>query len=494
MHDRRSTNRRAKTKTITIAVMSMLFCSQASLFAQTRDRAAKGSLAITHVNVIDVTGGQTATDSTVLIVGDRIGQIGKSDKIKIPKDAETVDATGKFLIPGLWEMHGHISFKEFIPLFIANGVTGVREMGGNPSEFQQLKEWRRQISSGELIGPRIIAAGIIVDGPKATGRRDSLNVENPTEARQAVASLKQQGADFIKVYSMLPRDSYFAIADEAKKQGLSFAGHIPASVTAEEASNAGQKSLEHLFGVFSACSKDAARLHEENNAAVSKSGIAVFVGAEIKAELKALDTYDDAKASALFALFVRNHTWHVPTLVGWQTLSSSDESRFQSDPRLKYIPRERRDQWKAQKAALIRGFDPDYFTGRERLFQAQLRFVKAMHDAGVKLMAGTDTAGLYEYPGYSLHEELGLLVKAGLTPLEALRAATLSPAEYFGLQRSLGTVEAGKTADLVLLDANPLDDIASTKRIAAVVLRGKLISRSKLDEMLSAVESSIASQ
>lgn len=484
---------RSRRGTATIMIVTALLIISALntfLFAQKGDTPGI-PFVITHVTLIDATGARPIPDATVVIVGDRIKEIGASQSVKAPKEAQRLDASGKFLIPGLWDMHAHISYKEFLALFIANGVTGVREMGGNPEEFVQLKEWRKQISNGTLTGPHIFAAGVIVDGPHTIGRRNSLNVENAIEARQAVYNLKQQGADFIKVYSMLPRDAYLAIADEAKKQGLSFAGHVPASITAVEASDAGQKSLEHLFGVFSACSKNAAALHNEANSAVAKSGLFVFVGVEIRTELKTLDTYDDKNAGALFARFVKNGTWQTPTLVGWQNLAATDETHFLNDPRLKYIPRERKDSWKVQKAALLKGFDPEYFPERQRLFEAQLRLIRAMHKAGIKLLAGTDTAGLYEYPGFSLHDELALLVRAGLTPMDALRCATRNPAEYFGLLDSFGTVEKGKIADLVLLDANPLEEIGNTRKIAAVVLGGKLISRSTLDEMLSGVEASV---
>jgi len=483
-------SRRLTAAMMIVIALLIIFALSTFLVAQLKGEA-KIPLIITHVTVVDTTGARLIRDTTVVIVGDRIKEIGTTDNVKAPKDVKRFDGSGKFLIPGLWDMHAHISYMEFLALFIANGVTGIREMGGNPEEFVQLKEWRKQIANGTLIGPRIFAAGVIVDGPRKIGRRTSLNVENAIEARQAVDNLKQQGADFIKVYSMLPRESYFAVAEQAKKQGLSFAGHVPASVTASEASDAGQKSLEHLFGVVSACSKNADALHDEANATVAKSGLSVFVGAEIRTELKTLDTYDDKNAAALFAHFVKNGTWQTPTLVGWQNLAMTDDRYFLNDSRLKYIPRERKDSWKVQKAALLKGFDPEYFPERQRLFEAQLRLIRAMHKSGVKLLAGTDTAGLYEYPGFSLHDELALLVKAGLTPVDALRCATRNPAEYFGLLDSLGTVEKGKIADLVLLDGNPLEEIRNTRRIAAVVLGGKLIPRSTLDEMLSGVETSV---
>jgi len=203
------------------------------------------TLAITHVTVIDATGAPAHPDMTVLIKGNRITEVGKSGKIRVPEDAQVVSATGKFLIPGLWDMHVHWYDKDYLPLFIANGVTGIRIMWGMPRHHQ----WRTEIEAGQLLGPHMLIASPIVDGPKPVWP-GSTTVANASEARQAVIQAKRDGADFIKVYSLLPRDAYFAIADESKKQGLPFEGHVPISVSAEEASNAGQKSIEHLTGIL----------------------------------------------------------------------------------------------------------------------------------------------------------------------------------------------------------------------------------------------------
>ncbi|MGH9913929.1 MAG: amidohydrolase family protein, partial [Pyrinomonadaceae bacterium] len=186
---------------------------------------------------------------TVVITGGRISEIGKTGKVRLPKDAQVVDATGKFLIPGLWDMHAHWSQKEYLPLFTANGVTGTRIMWGFPYHHA----WRKQIESGTLLGPRMNIASPIIDGPNPIWR-GSTAVSNETEGREAVVKSKKDGADFIKVYSLLPRDAYFAIADEAKKQGIPFAGHVPESVSAGETSDAGQKSIEHLTGIILASS------------------------------------------------------------------------------------------------------------------------------------------------------------------------------------------------------------------------------------------------
>jgi imidazolonepropionase-like amidohydrolase len=283
---------------------------------------------------------------------------------------------------------------------------------------------------------------------------------------------------------MLPRDAYFALADEAKKQGLLFAGHVPFRVSVVEASDAGQQSMEHLFGIFAACSSKEPALRDEAITLIDKQGFPSFVRAEIQAEMRALDSYDDKKATALFARMAKNDTWQVPTLIGWRNLSSIDDHRFTHDVRLKYLSSEKQESWKKQRINFLTTLSAEYLKNREKLFQRQLELVRAMHRAGVGIMAGTDTATLYVIPGFSLHEELELLVKAGLSPMAALQAATRNPAKYFGKLDMFGTIETGKVADLVLLEANPLQDISHTQHIAGVMLNGKFLSKAELKTLL----------
>ena len=472
-------------------VLLLILILPPSLPTQSKPPTARG-LAFTHVTVIDGSGGPPNQDMTVMILGDRITALGKTQSVSLPEGTSVIDGAGKFLIPGLWDMHAHTTYKDFLTLFVANGVTGIRDMGGTPQEFEWLAQWRQEIANGTTIGPRIIAAGLFVDGPLPIGRPSSLNVTTADEARQAVNYLKEHGADFVKVYSMLQRQTYFAIADEAKKKRLSFAGHVPASISATEASDAGQKAIEHLFRVFPACSTDEARLNQGVLEATAKKGISDFVHAEIHSQIASLNSYDEKRAAALFARFVRNQTWHVPTLIGWATLTEANDKLLTDDARLKYIPSDRKAAWKMQRPGLLRSLGGEFESNRSRLFQRQLETVGAMYRAGVRILAGTDSAGLYLYPGFSLHDELVLLVKAGLTSMQALQAATIDPAKYLGLSESLGTVEKGKIADMVLLEANPLEDISNTQKIAAVILRGRLISKSDIRAMYSRVESNAA--
>ncbi|HKZ76906.1 MAG TPA: amidohydrolase family protein [Pyrinomonadaceae bacterium] len=466
-------------------LLLFLFILPIAIFAQPNQPDDTNTLAFTHATVIDVVGAKSLPNMTVVIRDGRIADLGRDGKVPLPRDARIIDSSGKFLIPGLWDMHVHTSYKSFLTLFVANGITGVRDMGGSPGEFELLQQWRQQIRNRTLLGPHIVAAGIHVDGPIPLGRPNSLNVATENEAREAVDFLKGRGANFIKVYSMLPREAYFAIAEEARKQGLSFAGHVPASITAREAADAGQQSMEHLFGVLTACSTDESALWKEAMSSVAKSGISVFVQAEIGAELKAMITYDEKKATALFARFVENGTGQVPTLAAWRTIETEDDSHFDSDIRLKYMPLERKGSWKAQRTRFLQSLGAEYDAKKLRLFENQLKLVNRMHRAGVLIMTGTDSAAPYVFPGFSLHDELLLLVRAGLTPMEALQAATRNPAKFLGLLDSFGSIDRGKIANLVLLEANPLQDISNTQKIAAVVIEGQLLTKEALRSLLA---------
>jgi imidazolonepropionase-like amidohydrolase len=410
--------------------------------------AQENPLVFIHATVIDATGSPAQSDVTVVIRDDRITAIGKSAEVPLPANARIVEAKGKFLIPGLWDMHVHWYDKDYLPLFIANGVTGVRIMWGMPLHH----EWQKEIKQGSLLGPRLLIASAIVDGPNPVWPGSDV-ASNAAEGRQAVLKAKSEGADFVKVYSRLPREAYFAIADETKVQGLPFAGHVPDLISAEEASAAGQKSIEHLTRVFSSCSIQGA--------------------------------YNPEKATAVFAEFKTNCTWQCPTLTVLHL--SAAEPSIVADVRLKYMPAELRSYWSSLNSRFT-NMIPEVAASGKRTFQMNLEMVGAMQRAGVGVLAGTDTGNPYCFPGFSLHDELGWLVQASLTPMEAIQAATRNAVRFMGREQELGIIQPGKLADLVLLDANPLDDIANTRKIAAVVYGGRLFPKSSLDEMLAKAE------
>lgn len=450
--------------------------------------SAPSALVFTHVTVIDATGTAAKPDMTVVISGRRIAVIGNSAATHIPQDVQVINAAGKYLIPGLWDMHVHWGDTEYLPLFLANGVTGVRIMWGGARQ----QDWRRQSDSGQLLAPHLVIASAIIDGPKPFWP-GSISVSNEAQARQAVVQAKQEGADFVKVYSFLPREEYFAIADESKKQGIPFAGHLPLAVSAEEASSAGQKSFEHLFGLLPACSTRSDEIAKASSADLVDEMAAQqpsFWGEHVRALRQVeLDTYSPEKASALFAILKKNGTWQCPTLTLLRSIAYVDDAAFVNDPRVKYMPGWARSEW--SPAAAINSFGPrtpEDFAFAKKEFQKDLELVAAMQHAGVGILAGTDTSNPFCIPGFSLHDELGLLVKAGLTPMQALQAATLNPARFLGTEKDFGTIEEGKVADLLLLDANPLEDIGNTRKIASVVYGGRLYSKADLDQMLSQVE------
>jgi imidazolonepropionase-like amidohydrolase len=456
------------------------------LLAQTMTTSPSRPLVLKHVTVIDVESGRARAEMSVIVEGRYMVAVGSGSKVKVPQQAQVIDATGKYLIPGLWDMHVHEWNKEiFFPLFIANGITGVRDMF---SPLPPIKEWRAEIAAGTTIGPHIFAAGIFVDGPYPFCKPCTIAVSSADEGRKAVLKVKEMGADFVKVYSMLPRDAYFAIADEAKRQQMVFAGHVPEFVSAAEASDAGQKSFEHLMGILVSCSAKEKELRKENEAKLRAEGIRQDTATLEQAA--ALDSFDKKKAAALFARFVKNGTWMCPTLTVLQAVAFSGDADFRNDPRIKYIPDFLKQQfW--EDAYGWKGHTPEFNAQAKRVFQKQLEVVGMMNRAGVRIIAGTDTANPYVFPGFSLHDELALFVQAGMTPAEALRTATINPAKYFAREKSLGTVAKGKIADLVLLDANPLTDINNTRKIAAVIRGGRYLPKETLQKMLAEVEAMV---
>jgi imidazolonepropionase-like amidohydrolase len=475
----------------TLTLLLLLSLPVAGFWRQAQNKPQVKTLVLNRVTMIDATGAEAKPETTVVITGDRITAIGKSAEVKIPKDAQVIEAAGKFLIPGLWDMHTHVASQDFLALFIANGVTGVRDMGG---VWETLSLWRKWINEGRLIGPRIVAAGPIVDGPKPIWPF-SVAVADERQARQAVASLKQRGVDFIKVYSLLPRSAYFALADEAKKQGLSFAGHVPLSVTAAEAVAAGQKSIEHLDMILLGCSGREEEIGKEYQDSMKNPDVTAAVLGVMRARAQSIaDSYNEEKAQELFAQMSKNGVRLCPTLTAQRAVTMLGDPAFTNDSRTRYIPAFIKTGWDPKSDFRLKSLTSEEIARARESFQGILDLVGAIRRANVELLAGTDTANPYCFPGFSLHDELALLVKAGLTPMEALQTATRNSANFLGLLNSHGTIEQGKIADLVLLDANPLSEIANTQKINAVVTGGKLLDKAALQTMLAQAEAAAKRQ
>jgi imidazolonepropionase-like amidohydrolase len=444
------------------------------------------AIAITPVTIVNVETGQVEAGRTVVFVGTRITAVGPVASVKVPAGSRIVSGEGKYLIPGLWDMHVHAAFPGldaiFFPELLANGITGVREMF---SSIPWVDSSRARVAHGEIAGPRMVASGHILDGspPIWPG---SVAVTDAASTRHAIDVLKEDGADFIKVYSRLTPEEFFAAAAEAKKVGLPFAGHVPQLVRAEAASDAGQKSVEHLTNVLVGCSSREAEFLAQLAAAVASPRGWDSAGVVSRGQLKPLlASFDAARCRALAARFIKNGTWMVPTIAVLRGVAFLDDTTLAADPRLKYVPAWFRVGWNPQSDFRFKMLTADDWRLRKEAYNRQLEIVSLLHKEGVAFLAGTDLSNPYVLPGFSLHDELGAFVRQGFSPLEALRSATILPARYLNATDSLGTVAAGKLADLVLLDANPLADIGNTSRIRAVIANGKFYDRAMLDRLLS---------
>jgi imidazolonepropionase-like amidohydrolase len=431
--------------------------------------AAFQLVAITHVTAIDVEHGTSRRDLTVVLDGQRITAVGPSASMHVPPSARVVDGRGKWLIPGLWDMHVHSTVptgRPLLALYVANGVTGVRDMGG---DFATIRRWREEIAAGTLVGPRIVAAGPYLEGHGSPIAH--IEVHTPDDARRGVDSLSALGVDFVKVHSALPRETFFAAAREARAKHLALAGHLSRNVTVEEASDSGQRSLEHLLGFVNVC---------------APAESASFANADPLRRI-VFNSCTSRDQSAVYAHLARNGTWVTPTMTpAWEfaVLPKHDVpgdtlARFLSD---------------SLRAYMVQIFDPPpdlppeaTVLGR-RMFAKRHELVLALHLAGVPLLVGTDAPMRNSPPGFGVHEEMTEFVRSGLSPAVALRAATYEPARYLEALDSLGTIGTGKLADLVLLDANPLVSIANAHRIAAVFTRGHVYDRAALDRLLAEVE------
>jgi len=417
-------------------------------------------LAITHVTVIDVATGRAEPDRTVLIRDARITRVAPGG-VPVAVGAKRLDGRGKFLIPGLWDMQVHLSWTTAtaLPLLVANGITDVRDMGG---QLGELDAWRTQIASGTRVGPSIVRVGPMLNGKSFN--RYQLMLGTPAETRGVVRALKFVGVDGLEIERRVERDSYFALMEEAKRAGLPVGGHIPIAVTPEEAVDAGQTTIEHVETLFEGTFA----------AKVSADGLPGAVARYLAS----------GGVDSLGARFARNHTAFTPDIAMYRWSITAGDSSSAPDPRLRYVALSARNEFKGHYLSA-----DDVNTMRET-FPQLMQVVGRMHHAGVMLLAGTDIAGP-RIPGFSLHDELSTLVEAGLTPLEALRTATLNPAIVLRKTADYGSIDVGKVADLVLLDADPLKEIGNTRRIAAVVLRGRLFRRSDLESMLARTRANV---
>ncbi|MGA3189857.1 MAG: amidohydrolase family protein [Bryobacteraceae bacterium] len=396
---------------------------------------AAAGIAVQDVTVIDVAAGTARPHMTVVIDDGKITRVGATST-PVPAGTRIVAGKDKFLIPGLWDMHVHLFYKQYLPLFLAFGITGVQDMGSN---FSQVKIWRDEIEKGSAIGPRILTSGPPVDGARSEDPKlPTIVARTADQGRQAFDQLYKMDVDFIKVLSDLPRAAYFALAEQARHWDLRVEGHIPTAVTAQEAVEARQKSLEHMFGITKSVSSD--------EAAVKFFERCTLTGTRVS-----------------------------PTLVLWLRMSHMDDTKLMSDPQLAIIPASIRETWP--------DVSNDTFSLKVQVWRIY-RLVALAKLAKTEILAGTDTGDPYVIPGAALEDELEQLVGAGLTPRDALEAATLAPARFFETEKEMGSIEKGKLADMVLLDGNPLDDIRNVRKVEGVFSHGRYYARKDLDALL----------
>lgn len=452
-------------------------------------------IAIINTSVVDVAAGVIRPNQTVIIDRKQIQIVGPTDEVIIPETAIRIDGGNRFLMPSLWDMHTHI-FKVTplldMPLYIGYGVTNVRDMASCPKANdpfaacpEDFMRWTEQANNDQLVGPRVQGiASWHLNGPgihdQIKGVPEFFGAANAEQAREFVRYYADKNADkypgkvdAIKVYNYISKEAYFALVDEAKKSGLDVVGHRPLAISAIEAAQH-QKSIEHARFILHESFAGSADLRES-----------VTKGIWSEDRRKMIDEHDPQMANAIFAAMKQSGTWYVPTHLTRRVDAYGDDALILEDPILRYLHPLMKWQWleDVNKVISEAPSPQDRQTYRD-FYHKGLELTGAAHRAGVKVLVGTD----YIVAGITVHNELEQLVMAGLSPVDAIRAATVLPAEYFGLQNKYGGVAAGMKADLILLNKNPFEDIRNTQSIEAVIFNGNLYNRKKLDEISDAVE------
>jgi imidazolonepropionase-like amidohydrolase len=441
------------------------------------------------VTIIDAVNG-IRSDQNVIVSGNKIVEVGPANKIKEPSGANIIDCNRKFMIPGLWDAHIHLTNSAVITpvmyyLFLINGITYIRDTAGNLDLLLPLVEEAVRMAG---MAPRVFITGPHMDGLPLSWN-SSVGTTTVERAEQVMDSLIAAGVDHLKVYELISPDIYSAVLSMARNKGYKVSGHVPLTMDAIEAANAGLASIEHLNNLELAMSSDWDSLLQDRRQIIAEG--TAKTGNELRGRIyraqrmHAFNTQDESRRQEVIKALADNNTWQVPTLVCITATEQGMYAREDYRNTFRYLPEPARSEWE-QRAIQTAG---------RSLSEVELAHANWANDlmprlvnAGVGIMAGTDAPLFQLTPGFSLHEELALLVHAGLTPMQAIEAATLRPAQFFGLENQQGSISKGMLADLVILDANPLEDITNTQRIHAVMREGHLHNRDGLDRIMDQLE------
>jgi imidazolonepropionase-like amidohydrolase len=454
------------------------------------EAVAPGDLLLRNARLVDLATGAIHNDTDILVEGGLIVAVGPD--LSAP-DAEIVDARGRYAIPGLFDMHVHsLRLAPVLthPLQVAAGVTAVRDMGGCLGEYDSWvacaadkRRWNTDVAAGRMVGPRFDqVTGLAIDGGSEipSGWDADLGAATAAGARARVEHDAARGIDFLKPYSMLPREGYLALAQAAAETDLYLAGHKPLRVSALEAIDAGQRSFEHAFLFIWECFPGAAAVRETQDLR------AVYTH---EMRLQMLDEHNAAMCYQLMDAMADRGAAYVPTHTTRKLDAFAKDEPFRNDERLRYVPAPLRTLWLGDADSMAGRTDAAGLESYRRFYEFGIAQTGRAHDRGVQVLAGTDSPDSFAFPGLALHDELGHLAQSGMTPLQVLRAATVAPASFLGLEGEAGVLAVGARADIVLLDADPLADIGNVRRVDTVVLAGAVYDRARLDALLADVES-----
>lgn len=429
-------------------------------------------MVIKNVHIIHIETGEVSQLMDIGIEAERIVFIQPSGEWN-GVEVATIDGNENFVIPGLWDMHTHNSMgpRQFFPLLLANGVIGIRSMF---DQLDSIQSWNRQIEYGSLIGPEIYTSGPIVDGPKPMWP-GSVALTNPAQAAAHIDSLVALGIDFVKVYSFMNRETYFAIANHCKSIRFPYAGHIPDVVSIWEAADAGQKSSEHGYGLLVEANSKRDHLRSVYRKEIEDSTLRTYP----QRRKFLLEHFDESTIDSIADRLSNTEMYLCPTLVVNHAIANLSDSSFRADPRCRYMNPFLVMRWQPENDFRLRNMDSSYYLVEQGLFSLLQNTMGPLERAGVKILAGTDYMNPYIFPGFSLHDELNLMVEGGMTNRGALAAATINATSFLQAE-DYGEVEAGKMASFLLLEENPLDDINNTKSLSLVVQRGTIFTQEEL--------------